>query len=341
MVDDRSVADLWSAFLAARPGLAGPESVYTAWHFCDNQKDADELVELVLSGRKRATTGALWSYEAEGESLPQVGDFSVVTDWAGTARCVIRTSAVEIVAFGAVSAEFAAAEGEGDLSLDYWRRAHEAAFARELAPLGRTVGPDTPVVCERFEVVFGGLPADPAIPADPAVAVSRTEVLELEDRDIAEIHDLRLRAADFFAEVGDPPPTPESFEADLDDLPDGYSRADEVIYRAYRQERLLGYAEVLRGFERADQWIVGIVLVDTAERGVGVGRAIVDAIASDAVGAGMESLAAGVIALRERSLAFWRREGFTREAKRRPITIGAAETVVIRLERPLGASFAD
>ncbi len=33
----------------------------------------------MLDGRKRATAGALWSYEAEDEPVPQVGDFSVIT----------------------------------------------------------------------------------------------------------------------------------------------------------------------------------------------------------------------------------------------------------------------
>jgi len=54
-----------------------------------------------------------------------------------------------------VSEEFAATEGEGDGSLAYWRQAHQAAFSRELGAIGRAVSADMPVVCERFEVVFG------------------------------------------------------------------------------------------------------------------------------------------------------------------------------------------
>ena len=91
-----SVEQLWAAFLEARPGVAGSGDTYSAWHFCDNQADADELAGLVLAGRKRATAGALWSYEAEDEPLPQVGDFSVLTDWSGLARCVILTVTVEV-----------------------------------------------------------------------------------------------------------------------------------------------------------------------------------------------------------------------------------------------------
>ncbi len=127
---------------------------YSAWHFCDNRADADQLAELVVAGRKRATAGALWSYEAESEPLPEPGDFSVITDWAGAPRCVIRTVSVEVVAFDAVSEEFASAEGEGDGSLAFWREAHRAAFAREFAGTGRSPQPDMPVVCERFAVVF-------------------------------------------------------------------------------------------------------------------------------------------------------------------------------------------
>lgn len=169
--------------------------------------------------------------------------------------------------------------------------------------------------------------------ADPTLRVIRTEVVSLSDADLAEIHDLRTCALDFFAEVGDPPPTLESFQEDLDDLPDGFTRQDEVIYRAYLGGRVAGYAEVLRGFAHVKQWIIGIALVDTALRGHGVGKALVAAIAEDARAAGATSLAAGVIATRERSLAFWAREGFTTEVRRRPIVIGGEDTEVVRLER--------
>lgn len=147
---------MWADFIASCPKGVTVGDSYSSWHFCDNRSDADELAALVLQGRKRATAGALWSYEAECEPLPQAGDLSVITDWSGSAVCVIRTTSVEVLPFEAVTEEFAALEGEGDGSLGYWREAHQAAFSRELSALGRDFDPTMPVVCERFELVFGG-----------------------------------------------------------------------------------------------------------------------------------------------------------------------------------------
>lgn len=152
----QSVTDMWSALAKARPDLVDEHTTYTAWHFCDNKSDADELAELVLDGRKRATAALRWAYEFDNEPLPLVGDLSVVTDWEGRARCVIRLTSVEVVPFQAVPPEFAAAEGEGDGSLEYWRAVHRDAFGRELKEAGLALEPEAPVVCMRFEVVFGG-----------------------------------------------------------------------------------------------------------------------------------------------------------------------------------------
>ena len=82
-----------------------------------------------------------------------VGGHSIVTTFAGEPRVLLETTRVEILRFGDVGAEFAAVEGEGDGSLDYWRRVHIAYFTEECASIGRTFTEDMPVVCERYKVV--------------------------------------------------------------------------------------------------------------------------------------------------------------------------------------------
>lgn len=127
---------------------------YSAWHFCNTQDAADKLAELVLRGEKRGTATSLWSIEAEGESLPFAGELSIITNWNGEAQCIIETVVVEIVPFKEVTAEFAATEGEGDKSLDYWRRVHREVFTQELNELSLMFSEEMPVLCETFEVVW-------------------------------------------------------------------------------------------------------------------------------------------------------------------------------------------
>lgn len=150
-----SVQRLWHAYLhSTGEDPATTQKTFTAWHFCDNAHDADELAALVKAGHKRATASAAQAYEIEEEALPAVGDLSIITNWAGEAQCLIRTTSVEIVPFNQVSARFAHTEGEGDGSLEHWRRVHWEVFSRNLQALNKDPQPTMPVVCETFEVLY-------------------------------------------------------------------------------------------------------------------------------------------------------------------------------------------
>lgn len=150
---DPSVPVLWNAYLQQADG-APPTPMPLAWHFCDNEAEANECAGLVLAGRKRATTPSLKYFETRRLALPKVGDLEIVTDWDGVAQCIIRTTAVDIVRFCDVTAEYAALEGEGDGSLIYWRAVHWGYYRRELRDTDHEPQEDMPLVCQRFEVVF-------------------------------------------------------------------------------------------------------------------------------------------------------------------------------------------
>ena len=120
-----------------------------AWSFGATEEQADELLELVLAGRKTATASALRDYEAEGEQPASPGALSIITDGAGRPRALICTTEVRTVPFAEVDEDHARAEGEGDLSLEHWRTAHRAFFEATGGP----VTDDLPVVLETFRVV--------------------------------------------------------------------------------------------------------------------------------------------------------------------------------------------
>lgn len=147
----------WDAYRATlpedqRPSAAPPE----AWHFCDNEADANALAALVLAGTKTATASLHWVYAAENEPVPQPGDLSIIITWDGVPQCIIETTEVRILPYNEVDPQFAYDEGEGDRSLAYWRRVHWDFFSREAAAIGREPSQTMPVVCERFRVVYVG-----------------------------------------------------------------------------------------------------------------------------------------------------------------------------------------
>lgn len=126
----------------------------TSFYFCDNEKDANECAELVLQKEKRATASSLWWYEVSGETLPKVNDVYIVTDWNGTELCVIQIEKIEITPFNKISQEFAQTEGEGDKSLEYWKKVHWEYYQRELAGSEYEPRQDMLIVCEYFRVIF-------------------------------------------------------------------------------------------------------------------------------------------------------------------------------------------
>ena len=153
------VRQFWAEFEAVA-GTEASSRLHESFHFGDSESLADELVSLVLVGTKRATASLLWSYEAEDEPMRKPADLSIVERWSGQPVCVIETLSAEVVPFESVNAEFAATEGEGDGSLEYWRRAHWLYFGRECARLGKEPTASMMVVCERFKVVFRARPPE-------------------------------------------------------------------------------------------------------------------------------------------------------------------------------------
>jgi len=138
----------WTEFVEAT-GIDGP---YEAWAFGDPSLPdlATKLALFVRDGPKRATAGLASEYEDENEPLPEIGDLSVILDGEGSPVCVIRTTAIETRRFGDVDEAFAWDEGEGDRSLEWWRRAHARFFERR----GNHIDDDTLVVLERFNLLW-------------------------------------------------------------------------------------------------------------------------------------------------------------------------------------------
>jgi uncharacterized protein YhfF len=112
--------------------------------FGDKPELMDELLELVLIGRKTATCWAA----SEGGKGVEVGKRWIVKDGQGRPSAILETVELMRRRFEEVDAAFAYNEGESDRTLVDWRAAHTAYFTRR-----GEFSPDMELYCERFRLV--------------------------------------------------------------------------------------------------------------------------------------------------------------------------------------------
>jgi uncharacterized protein YhfF len=151
MIENISARNMWGDFLDAHLENAF-KKVPKVVRFVENGLNADQTAKLVTKGRKRATSCSLLGLQFRKEPLPHVGDFLVITDWEGNAKCIVKITAVRLRPFFNVTEDYARSEGYD--SLQQWKEAYWEQYTQELAPFGRVPRESMIVVCQSFEKVF-------------------------------------------------------------------------------------------------------------------------------------------------------------------------------------------
>ena len=110
------------------------------WSFAINN---DELVKLVLSGKKTATTS-----DYDKNNLPAIGEETILCYSNGIEACIVKTIGYKIMKFSEMTDDFVRLEGEGDLSLKYWKDIHYNLFKSYDSKFNK----DSLIVFEIFKV---------------------------------------------------------------------------------------------------------------------------------------------------------------------------------------------
>lgn len=107
--------------------------------------DNNKLINLVLSGKKTATTSLFES----NEKLPIIGEESIICYDDGSEACIVKTTDYKIMKFKEMTEEYAKLEGEGDLTLNYWKKVHYDFFKS----IDKNFNENNNIVFEIFELV--------------------------------------------------------------------------------------------------------------------------------------------------------------------------------------------
>lgn len=150
-MENASARNMWGDFLDTHLDYAFAEAPGVV-RLYDNQKDANKQLRLILSGKKRAITHSLVGMQHRKEALPKIGDFTVITDWKGKAKCIVRTVAVRLKPFFSIRESYTRIDG--DRSLEKWKQWHWDYYQREFSSFGKEPKESMIVVCQIFEKVY-------------------------------------------------------------------------------------------------------------------------------------------------------------------------------------------
>ncbi|MCW4457880.1 ASCH domain-containing protein [Microbacterium sp. MPKO10] len=165
-IDADAASAMWRDYAVANPGVAQLFDIYEAEQFGDSAEMADELLALILDGRKRATSSHAAEYRNDGDQFPAIGSHWISCDGSGIPRAIRRIVELRVAPFAAVDAQFAYDEGEDDRTLESWRHEHWRFFSRVCAARRATFSEDDELILERFAVVWPPEVAD-AVPLQP------------------------------------------------------------------------------------------------------------------------------------------------------------------------------
>jgi len=113
----------------------------------------DSLIALYLAGKKSAGSGLVRDYLTMGDPLPKAGNYWIVLDGRRRPRLLLRTLRVEINLWKNIPKRIAVAEGEGDLSVAYWKRTHRRFYLPFLKKWGIDDLDEAEVITEHFKLV--------------------------------------------------------------------------------------------------------------------------------------------------------------------------------------------
>lgn len=142
------------SYLKSLPETAIPKNAFVYAGYAGTPDITDELLELYLAGKKSAGSSLVEGFLATGDSLPEIGHYWIYLNSSGKPSCILQTRKIEIYKFKDIPVEVAIAEGEGDLTLAYWRKVHSELYFPYLESWGIKDIDEATVIVEFYDIVF-------------------------------------------------------------------------------------------------------------------------------------------------------------------------------------------
>lgn len=143
----------WEDYLALLPFNRRPKEPFVEAAFAGSRESTDALIRLYFQGRKTAGSSLVKDFESAGDPLPKIENYWIILDSQERPQCLVKTLRIEINLFGEIPQAVVQAEGEGDLSVEYWKKVHRIAYLPYIAKWGIDDLDKAEVITEHFEIV--------------------------------------------------------------------------------------------------------------------------------------------------------------------------------------------
>jgi GNAT superfamily N-acetyltransferase len=164
----------------------------------------------------------------------------------------------------------------------------------------------------------------------------RIRELRAEPEDMAEFQRVLEGAPGYFERVIGGPPGPAEAQSDYTTLPEGKGYEDKFVYGIFRNNDMVGCADVMRGYPAGDIAFIGLLLIAEAHQGQGIGRAAYKQIeALCRSWPGIRRMGLAVVETNAMVIPFWEKLGYLRMGETRPYRYGPVVSTSIVFEKVL------
>ncbi|MEA4895179.1 MAG: GNAT family N-acetyltransferase [Oscillospiraceae bacterium] len=129
----------------------------------------------------------------------------------------------------------------------------------------------------------------------------------------AELLALCIRCEDYYKLHCGVFPADREVDEIFRDLPPGKDYSDKFVLGFFDPSvKLVGVLDVIRNYKAEGEWTIGLMLLDPAVRGIGLGRTVHSALINWAKGLGARSFRIGVIEENANGHEFWAAMGYVK-----------------------------
>lgn len=166
----------------------------------------------------------------------------------------------------------------------------------------------------------------------------KLRLLQGESAEMAELQRVFEASPQYFERVTGVPPGPAEAQSTYSVLPEDKSYDDKFVFGIYVDERMIGCADVIRGYPDPATGFIGLLLVAEPFQRRGFGTIAYQQVEQEIARWNCSRARLALVEVNDRVRTFWLKLGFRPTGEKKPYRYGSVVSESIFFEKPLAAN---